>query len=74
MKKLITLIAFAFSAATFAQSSSMPAFEEVDTNADGSISQEEAQAIEGLDFATADANQDGSLSQEEYAAASSESE
>ncbi|MGI9258453.1 MAG: hypothetical protein ACR2QQ_06445 [Gammaproteobacteria bacterium] len=46
----------------------MPAFEEVDANADGLISLEEAAAIEGLDFATADVNQDGSLDLEEYAA------
>jgi hypothetical protein len=67
MNKLITLTALGFSAAALAQG--MPAFEEVDTNADGNISLEEAQAIEGLDFATADANQDGVLSQEEYEAA-----
>ncbi len=68
MKKfLLVLSALAFSGATFAQST-LPAFEDVDTNADGSISMEEAAAIEGLDFATADVNQDGSLDQEEYAA------
>lgn len=70
MNKLLTLTALGFSAAALAQG--MPAFEEVDTNADGAISQEEAQAIEGLDFATLDANQDGSLSPEEYAAAHAE--
>ena len=47
----------------------LPPFEEVDTNADGQISMEEAAAIEGLDFAAADTNQDGSLDQAEYAAA-----
>jgi hypothetical protein len=50
----------------------LPAFEEVDANSDGQISQEEASAIEGLDFATADADQDGALSQEEYDAAQAE--
>jgi hypothetical protein len=66
MNKLTILIASGFATAAFAQG--MPAFEEVDSNADGVISQEEAQVIEGLDFATADTNQDGALSLEEYAA------
>lgn len=70
MNKLLTLTALGFSGAALAQG--MPAFEEVDANADGGISQEEAQAIEGLDFATVDANQDGVLSREEYEAAHSE--
>lgn len=48
---------------------SMPAFEDVDQNGDGVISQEEAQTVEGLDFAAADTNQDGQLSREEYTAA-----
>ena len=65
---LLVLSALAFSGATLAQTS-LPAFEEVDTNADALISMEEAAAIEGLDFATADVNQDGSLDQEEYLAA-----
>ena len=69
MKKfLLVLSSFAFSGAALAQMT-LPAFEEVDTNADALISAEEAAAIEGLDFATADVNQDGSLDQEEYAAA-----
>jgi hypothetical protein len=66
-KSLLVLSALAFAGATYAQST-LPAFEEVDANADGLISLEEAAAIEGLDFATADVNQDGSLDQEEYAA------
>jgi hypothetical protein len=52
-----------------AMAQSLPAFEEVDANGDGQISQQEAAAIEGLDFATADADQDGALSMEEYNAA-----
>lgn len=69
MKKIcLVLSALGFSAAALAQSE-LPAFEDVDTNADGQISMEEAAAIEGLDFATADANQDGVLDAEEYAAA-----
>jgi Ca2+-binding EF-hand superfamily protein len=71
-KLLTTLVAFGFAGAAFAQQ--MPAFEEVDTNSDGQISQEEAAVIEGFDFATADTNQDGSLSREEYEAASAHSE
>lgn len=72
MKKfsLGTLIALAFAGAALAQQA--PTFEEVDVNGDGQISQEEAGAIEGLDFATADTDQDGSLSMEEYNAAQAE--
>jgi hypothetical protein len=64
------LVLVGFSAAALAQG--LPPFEEVDANSDGQISQEEAAAIEGLDFATADTNQDGALSMEEYNAASAE--
>jgi len=68
MKYYVGLTALVFSAAALAQSS-LPSFEEVDSNGDGMISQEEAQAVEGLDFAQADTNQDGSLSRAEYTAA-----
>ncbi len=68
MKKFfVVLSALGFSGALLAQAS-LPSFEEVDANANGQISMEEAAAIEGLDFATADTNQDGALDQEEYAA------
>lgn len=67
---LVTLAAIGFASAALAQG--LPPFEEVDTNGDGQISQEEAAAIEGLDFATADTNQDGALSMEEYKAAQPE--
>jgi hypothetical protein len=46
----------------------LPAFEFVDSNGDGSISEEEGVAVEGLDFASADTDQNGSLSPEEYEA------
>ena len=68
MKKLFVLLsALGFSGAALAQAT-LPSFEEVDANADGQISMEEAAAIEGLDFATADVDQDGALTPEEYAA------
>jgi len=67
---LMTLVTIGFAGAALAQG--LPPFEEVDTNGDGQISQEEAAAIEGLDFATADTNQDGALSMEEYSAAQAE--
>lgn len=67
---LPALLIFGFAGTALAQG--LPSFEEVDTNNDGQISQEEAAAIEGLDFATADADQNGSLSIEEYNAAQSE--
>lgn len=70
MKKLsITLLALGFAGVALAQGA--PSFEEVDANQDGSISREEAAAVEGLDFSTADANQDGSLDRQEYQAATS---
>ena len=67
---LPTLFLLGFAASAVAQG--LPSFEEVDTNSDGQISQEEAAAIEGLDFATADTDQNGSLSMEEYNAAQAE--
>lgn len=60
-----TLLALGFSAAAIAQQQA-PAFEEVDQNSDGMISQQEAEQVEGLDFATADSNQDGQLDRQEY--------
>jgi len=67
---LQTLLVIGFASAAMAQG--LPSFEEVDANGDGQISQEEAAAIEGLDFVTADTNQDGALSMEEYNAALAE--
>ena len=64
------LVLIGFSTAALAQG--LPSFEEVDKNSDGQISQEEAEAIEGLDFDTADTNQDGALSMEEYNAVRAE--
>lgn len=64
----VTLLALGFAAVALAQEQA-PAFEEVDTNSDGMISQEEAAQVEGLDFATADANQDGQLDRQEYQSA-----
>ena len=65
MKTLtIFLTALGFSAAARAQE--LPAFEDVDQNSDGMISESEAAAVEGLEFATADANHDGAISREEY--------
>jgi hypothetical protein len=63
-KVSVTLLALGFAGAALAQDA--PSFEEVDQNGDGMISQEEAAAVEGLDFATADTNQDGSLDRDEY--------
>lgn len=68
-KVSITLLALGLSGVALAQGGA-PAFSEVDANMDGKISQEEAAAVEGLDFTKADTNQDGSLDQAEYQAAS----
>jgi hypothetical protein len=67
---LQTLVISGFAGAALAQG--LPAFEDVDADGDGQISQQEAAAIEGLDFVAADTNQDGALSMEEYNAAQSE--
>jgi len=44
-------------------------FESVDTNKDGVITQNEALAVSGLDFATADTDNSKSLSRQEFASA-----
>ena len=48
-------------------------FESVDTNKDGVITQNEALAVPGLDFASADADNSKSLSRQEFAAAMAKS-
>lgn len=64
MKAILTILATTFSLAAIAQE--MPAFEDVDQNSDGTISQAEASAVEGLDFAALDTNKNGSIDREEY--------
>ena len=65
MRTITTFLALlGFSVAALAQA--LPAFEEVDQNGDGMISEAEAAEVEALDFATADTNQDGAISREEY--------
>ena len=44
-------------------------FESVDTNKDGVITQNEALAVQGLDFASTDKDNNHSLSRQEYEAA-----
>ncbi|MDI5934768.1 EF-hand domain-containing protein [Halomonas kalidii] len=69
MKKLILLpLALLFSASVVVAEGT-DKFDELDTNQDGSLSQEEASSVEGLDFETADTDGDGSLSEEEFKAA-----
>jgi hypothetical protein len=46
-----------------------PTFESVDTNKDGVITQNEALAVPGLDFAAADTDKSKTLSRQEFAAA-----
>lgn len=65
MKKFIPFLAMGFVGVALAQA---PAFEEVDADADGQITEEEAMIVEGLDFATCDEDQDGALTKEEYEA------
>jgi hypothetical protein len=70
MKKLVALFATAIGISAAAIAQEMPAFDDVDQNADGLIDQTEASAVEGLDFAAADSNQDGSIDRAEYEQAS----
>jgi Ca2+-binding EF-hand superfamily protein len=44
-------------------------FDRADKNADGRISREEGNDVDGFDFSRADTNNDGSLSRQEYQAA-----
>ena len=44
-------------------------FERADKNADGRVSREEGNDVDGFDFSRADTNNDGSLSRQEYQAA-----
>ena len=53
-------------AATTAMAADAPAFEQVDVDQDGVISETEASAVPEIDFATADADGDGTLSRAEY--------
>lgn len=70
MKKLLIPAALILaSGLAVAGSESAPDFAELDVNADGVLSQEEAAMVEGLDFSAADQDQDGSLNEEEYKAA-----
>jgi Ca2+-binding EF-hand superfamily protein len=64
MKAILTILAATFSLAAFAQE--LPAFEEVDQNSDGMISQTEASAVEQIDFAALDTNKNGSIDRQEY--------
>jgi hypothetical protein len=41
-------------------------FDRADENADGRVSREEANDIDGFDFSRADTNNDGSLTRQEY--------
>ncbi len=66
MKNILFPAAFLLTTAAYA--GDMPEFSEVDVNADGVLSVDEASVIEGLDFATADTDSDGAISLEEYAA------
>ncbi|MDQ2695999.1 MAG: hypothetical protein M3Z21_11610 [Pseudomonadota bacterium] len=43
-----------------------PAFEELDANADGYLSEAEVASVADVDFQQADADQDGQLTDEEY--------
>ena len=64
MKRFLVPFLFAFfSGAALAQTQS---FDDLDANADGSLSEDEVSAVAGLDFASADVDANGSLSRDEY--------
>lgn len=56
-------------AGSAAASTTPSSFEDLDKNADGLLSREEAAAEKGLDFAKADADKNGWLDRAEYEAA-----
>jgi hypothetical protein len=71
------LASISVSAVALAQQSPAPAprggdrteqvqFDRADKNADGRVSREEANDIDGFDFSRADTNNDGSLTRQEY--------
>lgn len=64
---LACCLGFAGSAA--ASTTTTSSFEDLDENADGLLSREEAAAAKGLDFAKADADKNGWLDRAEYEAA-----
>ena len=67
-----TLAALAIITVCGACQAERPAFTNVDADNSGTISAEEAMAVQGLDFAKADANQDGALDEAEWTAATGE--
>ena len=64
MRTLVTILAATFSLGAIAQE--MPAFDDVDQNKDGVISQAEASRVEGIDFAALDTDKNGSIDRQEY--------
>jgi hypothetical protein len=65
-EKRISLLFVLFSGAALAQAS-LPEFDEVDTNDDGTATQEEVDAaLQGFDFSSADIDSNGTLSRDEY--------
>ena len=68
-KSVITALSLlAGSAFGVAQAANIPSFDELDTNGDGYLTQEEVSVSEEVtaQFSTVDANQDGQLDQSEY--------
>ncbi|MDA3932870.1 MAG: hypothetical protein PF630_00770, partial [Gammaproteobacteria bacterium] len=61
-------VSSSFSGIVFAGEATFPSFDELDTNQDGAVSQEEAIASEAVaaNFNAADADGDGLLTQQEY--------
>lgn len=71
-RKILIPITFAlFSGASLAQTSSSPSFDDLDTNSDGTLTQQElTTGASTVDFASADKDANGMLSRDEYDMAS----
>ena len=67
VRTLIVLAAMGLAGTALA--ASLPPFEKVDADGNGTLSRTEAAAVAGLDFSAADKNNDGMLDRGEYEAA-----
>lgn len=72
LSSVMLALVIGLSTGSCTQTQDLASFDQVDVNHDGTISQNEASVVNGLDFQMADANQDGVLDRDEYGRLSSE--